>query len=299
MKLFVLALLFSFSLFAFDPTVKLEYEVNENSHQTDILFVIDNSGSMDAHQKTLAEMSDEFLKQFVNVKYKMTAISTDKADPLKNAFITNNSADPIKELASLITSFGTSGDATEQVFGRTNDFLKSETGKDFLRPNTALEIIVITDEEEQSQVTVIDMMSLSSAKKFTFSGLLPVPNPNLCPRYSSPNNGKLEELISRTGGLLLDLCKDQAALSSDYENLAKEIIKRSLHKGVPISKFVFRDPVDMNSIKVYYGTQIIPRGFIGTGWIYDETKNAIIFGGDIILSEQPKGTKFTIQYDIL
>ena len=68
MKLLALSLLMSFSALAFDPTVRMEYQVNDVATQTDILFVIDNSGSMDSHQKLLAELSDEFLKQFENVK---------------------------------------------------------------------------------------------------------------------------------------------------------------------------------------------------------------------------------------
>jgi hypothetical protein len=296
MKIFALISLMSLSVLAFDPTIKVEYQVNDTL-QTDVLFVIDNSGSMDSHQKLVAGLSDNFLRQFNNVSYKITAINTDTADSLRNLVIAHDSPDPIKELSQLMTSFGVHGDSTELVFTRVHDFFVSEIGQRFMRKNTPLEIIVVTDEEEQSTQTVEDMMNLLSVKKFTFNAFLPMSETKCIP--VNHQKSKIEELVSLSGGLILDLCKSTVALANDYEKLAKAIVQRAGKKTLPITKFVFKEAIDINSVKVYYGTQIIQRGILGTGWVYDEVEHTLHLGQNIVLGNQPVGTKFTIQYDIL
>jgi len=62
MKLFLLTMLFSFSTQAFDPTVTLEYKVKEIK-RTNVLFVIDNSGSMNDYQQQVAGLSEVFLNE--------------------------------------------------------------------------------------------------------------------------------------------------------------------------------------------------------------------------------------------
>jgi hypothetical protein len=113
-------------------------------------------------------------------------------------------------------------------------------------------------------------------------------------------DNKLEEISRLTNGLLIELCSSKEQLANKYALLAKNIVQRAIkrgHKAIPLNKLELANKVDLDSIKVFYGTQIIPKGMAQTGWIFDEKNNTILFGSQIHLSNQPSGTKFTIQYD--
>jgi uncharacterized protein with von Willebrand factor type A (vWA) domain len=90
----VLLLTFSISSFsALDPTITVEFNIIKEK-RADILFVIDNSGSMERHQETLSKFSKAFMSELKNINFKITAISSDKDDSLKNLVIDNKATNP-------------------------------------------------------------------------------------------------------------------------------------------------------------------------------------------------------------
>lgn len=296
MKLVIFSLIFSLSAMAFNPTVTLEYDVKLNTKSSDILFVIDNSGSMAKYQNVLNSISRDFFSPISGMNYRIAGISTDKTEILSPFFIEPHLSDPIIKLRELMIFFGDLGDANEYVYANTISFLKSEQGNLFTR-DTNLEVIIVTDENEQSEQTNDDFLNFFGDKKVTINALIPIGQD--C--YSSYDYSKLQDMVQRTKGSLIDLCLDVEALSSQYRLLGESIFKRAklrTNASMPLEYLQLQNQVKLESIQVFYGSQKIPKGNVHEGWVYDGLKNQIIFGKKIKLSQQPKNTKFTIQYDL-
>lgn len=304
MKL-LLAFFFSISAFANGPVVTIEYDVKSTLNSTDILFIIDNSGSMGPHQKTLMKLSEVFLKELKEAKFQISAISTDEDDKIDSKVITPGTPNGIEELKKLINNFGTNGSANEIIFKRLIDFNKSELSEKLLRKGNPLEVIILTDEEEQSTNEygisyrdVIQEYNLSS-KKIHVNSIVPTDSSSRCAsRYF--DIAAFKEIAAKTGGNVLNLCSAPEVFSSNYSELAKKIKQRANQNNelyIPISHHKLTGNVDFESISINYGSQVIPKGHANLGWIYNSIDNSIYFGKDIELdANQPKGTKLVITY---
>lgn len=279
------------------PVVKVEFEVGIVKPQTDILFVIDNSASMGAYQSALAGVSEVLLEEIKEIDFKITAINTDIESTESAPVIDSSHVNPLDALKTMMTLFGTNGGYQEMPFQNIYSYLKKPEGIQFARPKTSLEVIILTDEQDQSVKTVNDMVELFDNKKATVNSIIPFVN-SVCSQQQRSNT-KIEDLTAQTNGLLIDLCGGEKSFISDYRDLAKEISKRALHisnRVVPIKFYQFLEVFNVDSLTVSFGSQIIPRGLIHTGWTYDREKNKIYFGENIELSDQPTDTKFTIRY---
>lgn len=297
-------LLFTFSTSSFsaiDPTITVEFNIIKEK-RADILFVIDNSASMEKHQEILSKFSKAFMSELKNINFKITAISTDKDDSLKNLVIDNRAANPTLQLEELISDFGNIGSADEVPFFNIKRFITQSEGIDFLRAHANLEIIMLTDETDQSDETANDILTALNLRKTTVSAIVPLDRDNRsCGYYDSQTNTKIEDFVALTNGDLIELCQNSKTFEKDYSKLAQAIVSRaniSDINALPIRKYELPKNVDIDSIKVFYGTQIFRRGFLQTGWVYDETSNTILLNDNVAISSQSAGTKFTIQFDI-
>jgi hypothetical protein len=301
MKALFISLLFSFNLFALDdPTVTVEYKM-EFKKQVDILFVIDSSGSMHNHQERLGVISKSFINGLENVDYNIMAISHDLNEEIPATIIRPN-LNAGNELDALITGMGTNGDATEYIFKRILQFKVKLTPIEFLRKNTNLEIITLTDEREQSEMSAYDLIGIFTERRMTFNAIIPTPINNGNCTYNHNNEIYLSfnNIVQLTKGNMINLCASDIDFYSRYHELAKDISQRASDVAtMPIAKHTIKEDIDFNSIKVFFGNQEIQRGMIDTGWVFNETENAIYFGQDIVLTEQTEGTKLTIQYEVL
>lgn len=305
MKSFLLTiLLFTFSISSFsaiDPTITVEFNIIKEK-RADILFVIDNSGSMERHQETLSKFSKAFMSELNNIDFKITAISADKDDSLNNLVIDNRTINPTIELEELIIDFGNMGSADEVPFFNIKRFITQPEGIDFLRPHSNLEIIMLTDEPDQSIETANDILTDLKSRKITVNAIVPLDRSNRDCAYShSYDNTKIEDFVTLTNGNLIELCQSTKTFEKDYSDLARSIVSRANVSDIdalPIKKYELPKNVDLDSVKVFYGTQIFRRGFLHTGWIYDEASNTILLNDNVEISTQAAGTKFTIQFDV-
>ena len=138
MKLLVLLLLVSMSSFA--------------SQKVDILWIVDNSGSMESIHSKIIRNSQKLFSQITetNLEWNMGVISTDKDDRPYLGFggdfnSNTNNADTIFAMA--ISNLGTNGSANEYIFKSTLDKLSEYPH--FVKSDKLI-IIMITDEKEQS-----------------------------------------------------------------------------------------------------------------------------------------------------
>jgi hypothetical protein len=161
---------------------------------------------------------------------------------------------------------------------------------------------MLTDEADQSFETADDILTDLKSRKTTVNAIVPLDRNNHdCAYYDSHTNTKIEDFVTLTNGNLIELCQNTKTFEKDYSKLAKAIVRRANISDVdalPIKKYELPQNVDIDSVKVFYGTQIFRRGFLKTGWIYDETSNTILLNDNVTISSQLPGTKFTIQFDI-
>lgn len=287
--------------------------------KVDILFVIDDSGSMDAHQKNLIDNIYLFIDKFTrrtDIDYHIGVLtSTMEESSWSNSLaccgalvrvsgfsvITTNTPSIIHSL-SLNLKVGTGGAGEEAFFSPVmyalNQPLVSSQNRDFLRPEAHLAIVFITDAEDQSKMVYPQefydfLLRLKGhpEKILTFGVIVPTDSVLKCDRDSLGQTPlKIEEFlnISNQGyPNVYNLCDPRFG-----ENLAKmsDLIVQSIGnmiylKSIPLLK----------TVVVSFGTQIIPPG-VDNGWSYNPEKNAIRLGSEIQWTEQPVGTKLKVDY---
>ncbi len=153
------------------PYVPLEVEEGYNlvfEPKVDILFLIDNSGSMSQHQKRVADNIDLFATAMGKNKfldYQIGVISTDH-DPSKSNshsgklqgrpnFVTRDMVTGLDDLKSNITGLRTSGSAREMFFDPLMYAISTSQNlnPDFMRPEAFFALIIVSDSYDQSRET--------------------------------------------------------------------------------------------------------------------------------------------------
>ncbi len=196
----------------------------------DILWVIDTSGSMDPVRVRLRDNLNRFLLGLIGsgVDWRMGMISTDAIDPEWRGrtaagldgrrWIDSSVTDPQALYWDMILSFQYPGSGIEQPFKAIDYWLKREQAHEdpFLRPYAALQIIIVTDEREQSgevldasamaRMLQLEKGSPDAVQVSHISG----PPPDGCSNgtwHRIPPTPRLYEIKSLTGGLGQDICE--------------------------------------------------------------------------------------------
>lgn len=296
-------------------TTKIKLEVDVSSNQLDILFVIDDSGSMSGHQANFLNNIDALTKAAlasgVDVQAGVITTSVDLSDwssvtpgrgllvgPVKRFA---HSADPnfsqvLRE--NLLAAMTTNGSGTEQPFAAilmAMDAAAAASNKGFFRDTAATAVFVVTDADDQSTFGVPEFLSLVQSRKpnapFSFGGAFIPSSDTTCGRAGEPVPTKIETLIGALGkqGFSVGLCdKDYSLKIKTIGESYASIGLRSVQ--LPVA------PV-FASIKVTYGSLTLVPGHLGTGWSYDETANVLQLGPKIDWKSQPKGTKLIIEFE--
>ena len=270
----------------------------------DILFVVDNSGSMQSIQDNVAKNSGTFMREFAlnsSIDWKMGVVSTDmNEDPylgfqtsFDSSLIIKN--DPVtfgrvvEKFSSSIDSLGTSGSATEYVFyNAVNHFNKwnGSTYNSFLRDKAHLVVIMITDEKEQSgelgqQYNVSSILNnleqrVTSGATLRFYGALNFDDLTGCSGIDFNKDlyagSPFEEIIEQTSGFVISACINDfgtqlARIGEDIANLIR--VPRLTLKNLPVIK----------TIVVKYKGEVLKPGRLESGgvWYYDYNTNTINF----------------------
>lgn len=274
----------------------------------DILFVIDNSGSMSEHQTNLATNIGLFIDELSTntfLDYRVGVVNStidtwgghapgelqgtpkvvDKTTPnLRNALATN-------------LTVGINGSGTEVFIETVQRALEPTmlTGKNqgFYRPNALLAIMFITDSDDQGKVTPQQLQTFlyglkgGDPSKIAVYGAIIPPGETRCDNWGEPTPVKLQDFMRIMSGVELNLCDTDfgqklAAIGTDI--LSKVETKIPL-KSIPVA----------STIRLTYGSQVIPND-INKGWIYDPKRNWIILGKDLELQPEPKGTQIEVYF---
>lgn len=293
----------------------------------DILFVVDDSGSMGGHQTNLSNNIKQFTAEIQKnqiLDYHIGVVTTsmdgmragqscDTAGgfsqracgdgrlvrfPSGVPFITRQTPNGLAILEQNLL-VGTNGDSQEKIFDPIFAALSQPTigaeNKGFLRNEASLAIIIITDTEDQSGVMTAKSVGafLTNLKngrtdQILLYGAL-IPSSVRTPACSRDDGPpfKIEQLLTMFKGLEYNLCDNDYGIK--LAHIAADVVQK-----VGRIMYLTRPPVP-DTISVTYGSQTIVQDG-DTGWIYDPVRNALLFGPKLTLSVQPAGTKLEVNF---
>ncbi|MEK2690715.1 hypothetical protein [Bdellovibrio sp. GT3] len=271
----------------------------------DILWIIDNSGSMQSSQKNLADNFKSFIQRFQsnNNDFRMAVGTTDAYKSSTLARLRNNAGYYVmdKNTPNLETVFvntikqGINGSGDERAFQSMKDVLALPANSTFRRPDAFLAVIIVSDEEDFSHSgsistinesytnpnlytvqSFIDWMDaytggIASGRNYSISNIAIQDETCRKSLGSDKFPKRYHEITQKTAGINGDLCADFGQ--------TLEIISDSIAQLSSSFKLT-REPIP-ESIVVTVNGSIVARDSVN-GWTYDATTMTITFHGSAI-----------------
>ena len=263
------------------------------TQKVDILWVVDNSGSMQNEQVALAYNFEIFIRDFItkDVDFKMGITTTDPRPDFSGKMI-----NPVGSLTSIaakndeaqfILDFenhiqvGINGFYREMGMFTADSFF-TKNGQTFLRDDAYLIIVMISDEEDQSGSTASNYVSKFKALKQN-AGMVKIysiVNTNEA-GYSVPETkvGKRYiEASNLTAGVVGDIQDDFHTI---LDNMGGKIINL-------IDSFALSKQPIISSIEVFVDGLLVTAG-----WNYDDSSRTIMFDNNSLPEE---GKEIKVKY---
>lgn len=287
-----------------DEKVSPEENIRPSSG-VDILFVVDDSGSMGSHQSNLARFAGDFVAQlkhntFLNYHIGITTTSSYDNGRLKGSvpFVTPTTPSGLIFLQEAFLRLGVNGDYIERHFEPVIWALSepnvSGHNKGFYREDANLAIIFISDAEDQSTTIGnfgLEDFLINQLKKgnsdlvVAYGGLA---GANNCYGEGTPPI-TTEQLIANLGGTAFSLCDPD--LGTKIAEVARDI-RRRVKIFLPLAQ-----PPAPDTIVVKFGKQVIPRDPI-KGWWLDSERIGLVMGPQLVLDfDNNKANGFTVTYE--
>lgn len=314
-----------------DPDAQFKKDIgdfNKDSFNTslDILFVIDDSGSMGTHQDNLAKNIPQFTDEIFKTKfldYHIGVISSTSyaggfgggtgaccgklfgaPPPFGAPFGTPSNpvyVDRKTPNADVVLSqnliVGTNGSASEMFFepvqSAFSPTLLTGANAGFYRKNAYLAIIFITDTDDQSSIdpssfwNFLVTMKGSADKIIIGAAYVPDAEFDTCQaEYDIQSLDKLPQLFKTAKALTFSLCDPN--YGAKLAEISKFIVSKSRRKFLT-------DIPDPATINVTIGGIEIPKDF-KKGWSYNAFYNSLEFGPDIEWENYPDDVYPEITY---
>ena len=249
--------------------------IQKNEVIVDIIWIIDNSGSMNPYQNMLGLNMGVFMSMFMNYSpdFRMAFITTD--DPLfqNGIVIDNNSRDPITEAVDIIDNIGIHGSGWEKGIEMFLECLEFGECGNMMRRNATLVAIFMSDEPDNSGLSMhsvyprIDALRpLGTFVPYGIIGDVPggCSNSNH-PLWAQPGLGYWD-LVNNYGSQWWSICDND--WGNQLEELAQNISVQT------VFELDSEDP-HVDTIRVWINGQTQTAG-----WVYDPTLNAVVFEFD-------------------
>ena len=284
------------------------------ARKIDILWVIDNSGSMETSQSNLAANFSRFIQkmQTLQFDFRMAVTTTDaykgkfqNNDSLRRIkdgtslhhsgiFVISNTTPDLQNVFVVNATQGITGSGDERAFASIEDVLSYNGNSDFRRSDAYLAIIILSDEDDFSAKTATyindnysnpNIISVDHYKQFLDG-------------YAGVNNYSVNAI-----SILDEQCK--TLLNSSWQgrkigNRYKELVTLSGGAAVSLcedfgsnlqlisdkilelnSSFqISREPI-IATIKIVVDGKEVPQDSVN-GWTYDSTTKIITFHGSSI-----------------
>ncbi|MBC7371738.1 MAG: VWA domain-containing protein [Bdellovibrionaceae bacterium] len=287
--------------------------------RVDILFVVDNSGSMETHQKNLALNVNKFTSEFTRtsfIEYNIGVTTTDDGIPnlpnqagdccghlVGNPRVVTKGTPNLNQALANNFLVGTAGSVTEMIFDPINSALTepnlSTYNRGFYRPPAKLALIFITDAEDQSLRMsekglydfLLNLKGGNADKILGYGVIVPTGDTTGCSRDSGVEPTQIEKFLSRMPNSkdnIMNLCSPEFGNRLGFlaRNIVEEMTTIRL-KQVPY----------VPSIKVKWGDRLLEAD-AHKGWAYDAQKNAVVLGDQVDWKSQPLGTPISIDFEV-
>lgn len=277
---------------SFASSITDEFE-QEGITTADILFVIDNSGSMGIWQTALTDNFNSFISVFsvTGVDYQIAVITTDDA-MFRGPILTDTTPDLETEFTDQAIA-GTYGSAMEKGLQHAEEATSpggdASPGSSFLREDAKLIIIFVSDEKDWSSKTdaeyVAHFNSLKTSESMIVTHAVVGDAPSGCSLSTSAwtnadyGEGYIE-VSALTGGEFVSICSSDWGI--DLEALAHDSI---LDSSFELSDIPFEETitVEVDGVSV-------------TEWTYNIVENSIVFDASHV---PPTESTIEINYSII
>jgi len=239
---------------------------------SDIMFLVDQSGSMDDDQRRLGDNFSTFISSLNTYTRDWQIMVVNDDNGCNNSGILTSSSSNYQSTFSGAVGRG-GGIYTESLLTPAANAVDktdpTECNAGFMRADAMLHIIMVSDEHEQSRESSSTLVSRIIAKKGSSTNVRmsaiagPIDGSGGC---AEPATG-YADAVSETGGVFLNICNDWAT-AANLELLAEA----SVHQD---SFELTRNPV-ISTIAVRVNG--LARN---TGWTYDSAANAVEFSSNI------------------
>jgi hypothetical protein len=280
-----------------DPKCTLEKftQTIESTKKLDILWVIDNSGSMNDEQEALGSNFSAFIEEFIQkqVDFKMAITTTDTSRSyLKGAMVPGSDAklnaamaqaNPQKFIDDFraLVNVGTHGSGKEKGLEATQGFME-KFGATFVRPDAYLAVVLISDEEDQSPLAVSSYTDYLKSFKSTnglikMYSIVDVNNTNCCNYGVTTGSQRYKDASTQTSGIVSDIRGD---FYKSLSGMGDTIISL-------LDSFALAHLPQPGTLKVYVNDVLV------SNYSYDSTSNAIKFAENDL---PPVGAKIKVYY---
>lgn len=266
----------------------------------DIIWVIDDSGSMSIFQSMLAQQMTDFMDQFLlaNPDFHMGFITTSDYtwQGTWPRWIDNSYADPVSWSANTINGIGVQGSGLERgiemAYNALQDSAVAGPGSTFYRENANLAVIYLSDEPDFSAGSWINYTwffdtiksSVDAVKMYGVIADYPAGcdyiTANGITRHLNPGYGYYE-IINYYTGSWYSICAPDWGIQ--LKDLADQVSQASVFQ-------LSETDIIESSIEVYV------NGQRSEDWVYDASINAVIFDEGSTPSE---GQTIEITYAIM
>lgn len=259
----------------------------------DILWVIDDSGSMADEQEALGRNFQSFINQFIekDIDFKM-AITTTDGTSKRNGKMVGDSARLTRASAkgnktAFINNFtkwvkvGTSGSGVEQGLKTSTSFM-DRYASSFLRSDAFLVVVYLSDEEDQSDKKVSEYITKLQALKKN-KGMVKAYSIVTVKSYGNQweTIGKrYQEVSTATAGTTSDIKKDFATVLLDMGGRILNLM----------DSFALNESPYLNEVEVY-----VSGAKVNSGYTFDASQRTIKFDANALPAE---GSKVEVRYKV-
>lgn len=268
--------------------------------KVDILFVIDDSGSMSDHQKNLAKNTELFINAIKKVSLVDFNVAVTTSDDFTNLWgspvsgnrkagefvnlggkkVVNGKTPNMEKILAANFIVGTSGSGTEKFLSIVEQALSKPLidieNSGFLRPQSSLALIFVTDADDQSNTSPQQLYDFlmakvkpnSPAKVLTYGALIH-PTQTDCINTENATTTKIFDFIAMFNGITFKICDPD--FGTKFTSFAEDIVSKT-KRFIPLS-----DPPIPSTIEVSYDGELLPADPI-YGWSFSPSQNAIILG---------------------
>lgn len=257
----------------------------------DVLWVVDDSGSMSEEQGALIGNFRDFIQFFVgsDLDWHLGVVSTDMDTPSLSGrlvsanglrYLDANSPDPVGTFADMAT-LGTGGNSDEQGIGAAWSALvtlrNSAENQGFYRDDAHLAVIVVSDENDHTPFATVSqteftqwMMNHKPAEDMTsFSSIIGGPGGCTSDWGDAEYGQRYYDATENIGGIYWSIC------DSDWTELFEQLGMSAV--GLKREFFLSEVPVE-STLRVWVRHDGVDSPYSsGTDWTYSRTRNSVTF----------------------